>query len=252
MPFSFIKSHLIYEKVLTKGELAVNYSAILLARHEDDRCSAILNSGYQVVPDIRVIEEVNRSGRIDALNHDALLARMRNKSFVNKKIFLSADSLQAKDIRDLVTRYVGLRFPLKKGSFVGWSVLSRCFDVTLQYACGTDWAIMLETVKKKRFDNCHSVELQGCTDFSFVMLGRLFPNAKIILIDDCRHFSVDGLASIKKLEMLEFRRISQPLAFSTNKKPNRLDSITFLSCGSTRTPKEWKDDHFSIEYGTIG
>lgn len=252
MPFQFIRDHLNYKEVVAKGVHAVNYSAILLARHEDDRCGTILNSGYQVVSDERVIEEINRSGRIDTLDHDALLARIRNKSFSNRKVFWSADDLRTKDIRDLVTKYVGLRFPLRKDKFVGWVVLSRCFDVTLQYACGTDWTTMLESVKKRRFDCCLSVELQGCTDFSFDMLARLFPRAKMILIDDCRHFSVAGLESFRKLEMLEFRRISQPLVFSTDTKPIRLESITFLSCGSTRTPNEWEGGRLSIEYGTIG
>src|SRR5262249_24547219 len=141
--------------------------------------------------------------------------------------FLRANEVNAKEIRKLIGREIGIRFPILSEDLSGWANLSKCFEVTFISAKSTDWD------KLRRFgctfDACRGLELEECSHFNFEAISRLFPNIEYAIIDNCQRLSADGFENCKGIEVIEFRNIFNPILLDN--WPKRLKEIILVNCG---------------------
>jgi hypothetical protein len=237
VPFIYFQDKLSFEFVKNLEPQVQEASGKFLAMHQDKRCASLLQQGYENLPSIELIHFINRSGRVPVPNHYALIKRIKNGSF-RKKVFLDADDLKSHELRELISRAVGLRFPFNESKFVGWDFLPHCSDITIQYASGSDWEKVTESVAVRRFDRCRTLELEGCSDFNFHTIANLFPAVENLFINSCRHFSCEHFGHLKEVQIIEFRRVSHPIRINFDDCPTKLSAVHFNSCNSV----DWDGD----------
>lgn len=231
IPYVYFQEKLSFDRVKSLDAKIQETSGKFLAMHQDPRCASLLRQGYENLPSIDLIHFINRSGRVPVPNHNALIKRIKNGSF-RKKVFLDANDLKSQELRELISRAVGLRFPFDDYRFVGWDFLPGCSDVTIQYASATDWQKISDSVSVRRFDRCRTLELEGCSDFNFQTVSNLFPSVDTLFINSCRHFSCEYFDTLNNLRLIEFRRVSHPIRINFDTCPKYLQAVHFNSCNS--------------------
>lgn len=249
IPIEFLGEMVDFKAVSGAGDEAIKASGFLLAQHEDARSAEYLASGFQNHGDLDLISAINYSGRVPLQEHVALKKRLSNGSF-RKKVFLTADEVQNKTLRKLLGREVGIRFPFTGKEFKGWDVLRNARDITLVAPVRADWDAMLYSDSKK-FRHCTTLEIRGGADFSFDDISSLFPRCRMIILEDCRHFSARGLEGLRVPELLEFRRISYPITLDLSSAPESLESVSFYSCADVTCDGEELASHIDVEYATL-
>lgn len=248
IPISFLGEVIDFKSISSIGDEAVKASGFLLAQHEDPRSAEYLMSGFQDHGDVDLITAINASGRVPFGDHTALLKRVSNGSF-RKKVYLSADEVQEKSIRSTLGSDIGIRFPFNGRDFVGWDVLRKAREISLVSPTRNDWDALIHGETQK-FRNCSTLEIIGGADFNIGDIARLFPRCRFLILEDCRHFSAEGLDKMRQPELIEFRRISYPISLNFHTAPLSLETVNFYSCAEVNYEED-VEKQIEIEFGTL-
>ncbi|MEP0155269.1 MAG: NACHT domain-containing protein [Pseudophaeobacter sp.] len=195
-------------------------ASIYLAKHEDPDTRFVILTGYEGLDDFEVIEALNHSKKIKLVEHTALSQRVRNKSYTNP-IYVDSEALGDYNLRKHIhnLRSLWLQFPVDEGKFVGWDFLSDVTSVKLEAVTQEDLEHLEGSFKKERFESCTSLQISSSKNFSFQTLANLFPQARVISIDNSVIRNTEGLNEFSSLEQLLVDSCPRKLEFERETLP---------------------------------
>lgn len=205
------------------------YSATrLLSMHPSLETKQTLLTGYHNIADHKIIEILNRSGKLSLEEHTALKKRVINGSYKNM-VMLRTTELANREIRKRFVRHVGILFPPNSKSFVGWDFLNRCTKVEIHNLTNKDIEFMLKSVNKQRFDSCKNLELYYPNNIDMSLLERLFPSITELEIIRPTSLNLTGLDKCEHLKNLWIVGCNQELHLTKGMFGESLVEVFFSS-----------------------
>lgn len=246
IPAKFLKSALVYERVRTKSELVRKLSARVLASHEETSVKDIILSGYQSDSDIEVIGSLNRSKHISLLEHDALVKRIRNSSYLDT-VFLNMDEELDEDLLNkLCFGKIGFIFHAEDYQYHVPSIFEMAWSIDLINASQADWySLRHASGGQFSFRNCKKLSLFGCDSVDLGQLGDVFPSLEHLSVSDSNGVRFGELNSINTLKNLTLISVSGPDHLEISRKPKWLEKIEMLDCVMLTVSSQLQD---SIEF----
>jgi NACHT domain len=201
----------------------------LLCLHEDEEVKRIFLSGYVKLPSQEIIKKINQTGRVGVHEHVALYKRLQNGSFT-EPVYLTTDNLQDRELRVGLANIniAWIKLPVIGDRFVGWDFLHKCREVKLINAHQSDFKIISNSVKTRRFEKCKTLTIAFGHGFDFSLIAKLFPEVRTITIDRSSGIHLTGLNDMSNLEELWIENCTQAIELESEHIPQSLRELVFF------------------------